>query len=57
MVVRVPDNTPRSPGFDSRRYQTFYTAEVLERGQFNLVSINEELLEREISDSGIENRD
>jgi hypothetical protein len=40
LVVRVPGYRSRGPGFDSRRY---------------LLSTTEELLERKISGSGIEN--
>jgi hypothetical protein len=43
-------------GFDFRLYQTFREVVGLERGLFSLVSITEELLERKISDSGLENR-
>jgi hypothetical protein len=36
-------------GFDSRRYQIFWDAVGLERGQFSLVSPIEELLERKVA--------
>jgi hypothetical protein len=49
LVVRLPDCYPRGPGFDSRRYQIFCVAVDLEPGPLSLVSINEELLEREVA--------
>jgi hypothetical protein len=49
LVVRVPGCRPRSPGFDSRRYQIFCLAVGLERGPLSLVRINEELLERKVA--------
>jgi hypothetical protein len=57
LVVRVPDYRPRSPGFDSRRYKTFWEVMGLERGPLSLVSTIEELPGRNISDSGLENRE
>jgi hypothetical protein len=45
----------RGPGFDSRRYRIFWVTVVLERGPLSPVSINEELLERKSSGSGLEN--
>jgi hypothetical protein len=36
----------RVPGFDSRRYQIFLVAVVLEQDPLSLVRINEELLQR-----------
>jgi hypothetical protein len=41
-------------GFESWRYWVFWEVGGLERGARNLVSINEELLERKISGSGLE---
>jgi hypothetical protein len=55
LEVRVPDCRPRGPGLDSRRYNIFCVAVSLEWGQLSLVRINEELLERKSSGSGIEN--
>jgi hypothetical protein len=49
MVVGVSDYNRRGPGFDSRRYQIFSIAVVLELGPLILVNINEELLERKIA--------
>jgi hypothetical protein len=46
----------RDTGFDSRRYQIFCVVVSLERGPLNLVSINEEVLERKSSGSGLENQ-
>jgi hypothetical protein len=47
----------RGPGFDSRRFQIFWEAVGLERGPLNLVTITEELLGRNSSGSGQENRE
>jgi hypothetical protein len=44
-------------GFDSRLYQIFWEAVGLERGPLSLVSTIEELLRRNISVSGPENRE
>jgi hypothetical protein len=44
-------------GFDSRRYQIFWEVVGLERGPLSLVSTTEELLERNSSGSGPENRE
>jgi hypothetical protein len=57
LVVRVPGYRSRSPGFDSRRYQSFWEVVGLERGPVSLVGTIEELLGRKSSDSGVENRD
>jgi hypothetical protein len=57
LVVRVPGYSPRGPGFDSRPYQIFWIVVSLERGPLSFVSINEELLERKSSGSGLENWD
>jgi hypothetical protein len=47
----------RGPGFDSRRFQIFWEAVGLERGPLSLVRTIEELLGRNSSGSGQENRD
>jgi hypothetical protein len=44
-------------GFDSRRHQIFLVAVGLERGPLSPVRINEELLERKSSGSGLESWD
>jgi hypothetical protein len=44
-------------GFDSRRYQIFWEVVSLRRGPLSLVSTIEELLGRNISGSGLENRE
>jgi hypothetical protein len=41
--------------FDSHFYQTFCVIVDLERGPLSHVNINEELLERKNTDSGLEN--
>jgi hypothetical protein len=43
--------------FDSRRYQSFWEVVGLERSPISLVSTIEELLERNSSGSGLENRE
>jgi hypothetical protein len=53
-VVRVPGCRLRGPGFN---YQIFWVAVCLEWGPLILVGINEELLERKGSSSGIDNWD
>jgi hypothetical protein len=45
----------RVPGFDSLGYQIFCVAVDLKRGILSLVRINEEVLERNSSGSGLEN--
>jgi hypothetical protein len=55
LVARVPGCRTRGAGFDSRRYQIFRVIVVLKRGPLSLVRINEELLERKSSESGLEN--
>jgi hypothetical protein len=55
LVVTVPGCLPRGPGFDPLRYQIFCVAVGLERGPLSLMRINEELLERKSSGSGLEN--
>jgi hypothetical protein len=55
MFLIVPGCKPRGPGLDSRHYQNFCVAVVVERDPLSLVRINEELLERKSSGSGLEN--
>jgi hypothetical protein len=57
LVVRVPGYRSRGLGFDSRRYQIFWEIMSLERGPLSLVSISEELLERNSSGSDLETRE
>jgi hypothetical protein len=57
LVVRVPGYRSRGPGFDSRRYQTFWEEVALEQGPLSLVSTIEELLGRKSSGSGLESRE
>jgi hypothetical protein len=57
LVVRVPGYRSRGPLFESRRYQIFWEVVVLERGPLSLVSTIEELLGRNSSVSGLENRE
>jgi hypothetical protein len=57
LVVRVPGIKSRGIGFDSRRYQIFWEVMGLERGQLSLVSTIKELLGRNNSGSGLENRE
>jgi hypothetical protein len=49
--------TKMRSGFDSRRYRIFREVVGLERGSLSLVSTTEELLERNSSGSGLENRE
>jgi hypothetical protein len=56
-VVTVPGYRSRGPGFDSRRYRIFWEVVVLERGPLSLASTTEELLGRNNSGSGLENRE
>jgi hypothetical protein len=49
LVVIVPGCRSRWSGFDCQRYQIFWVAVVLERGPLSLMSITEELLEREVA--------
>jgi hypothetical protein len=56
-VVRVPGYRSRVSGFDPRRYQIFWEVVGLERGPLSLVSTIEELLGRNNSASGLENRE
>jgi hypothetical protein len=55
LVVRVPGCRLRGSGLDFRRYQIFWIAVDLELGPYSLVNINEDLLERKSSGSGLEN--
>jgi hypothetical protein len=57
LVVRVPGYRSRGPGFDFRRYQIFWEVVGLEWGPHSLVSTIEELLGRNSSGSGLENRE
>jgi hypothetical protein len=56
-VVRVSGYRSRGPGFDSWRFQIFWEAVGLERGPLSLVRTTEELLGRNNSGFGQENRD
>jgi hypothetical protein len=56
LVVRVPGHIQRS-GFDSRRYQIFGEVVGLERDPLSLVNTIEELLGKNSSGSGLENRE
>jgi hypothetical protein len=51
------DYRSKGPGFDFRRYQIFREVVGLERSAFSLVSTIEELLGRNSSGSGLENRE
>jgi hypothetical protein len=57
LVVRVPGCKHRGPGFDCRVYQIFWVKVGLERDPISFVRINEELLERKSSDSGLKDWD
>jgi hypothetical protein len=57
LVVRVSGYRSRGHGFDSRLYQIFREVVGLERGPLSLVSTIEELLGRNSSGSGLENRE
>jgi hypothetical protein len=57
LVVRVSGYRCRGPGFDSRAFQIFWEAVGLERGPLSLVRATEELIGRNSSCSGQENRD
>jgi hypothetical protein len=57
LVVRVSGYRSMGPGFDFRRFQIFWEAAGLERGPLSLVRTNEELLGRNSSGFGLENRD
>jgi hypothetical protein len=57
IVVRVPGYRSTGPGFDSLLYQIFGEVVGPERGPLSLVSTIEELLGRNSSDFGLENRE
>jgi hypothetical protein len=57
LVVRVSGNISRGPGFNSRHCQIFWEVVGLEQGPLSLVSTLEELLGRNCSCSGLENRE
>jgi hypothetical protein len=57
LVVRVPGNRFRGPGFDSRLYQVFRVVVGMERGPLSLVRIIVEVLGRKSSGSDLENRE
>jgi hypothetical protein len=57
LVVRVPGYRSRGPGFYSRRYQIIWEVMGLEPVPLSLVSTIEELLRRNSSGSGLENRE
>jgi hypothetical protein len=48
-ILRVPGYRSRSPGLDSRHYQTFWEVMGLERGPLSLLRIIEELFERKVA--------
>jgi hypothetical protein len=56
-MIRVPGYRSRGLGFDYWRYQIFWEVVGLELGPLNLVSTIEELLGRNSSGSGLENRE
>jgi hypothetical protein len=56
-MARVPGYRSIGPGFDSRHYQIFWEVVGLERRPLSLVSTIEELLGRNNSGSGLENRE
>jgi hypothetical protein len=49
LVVRIPGNRSRGPGFDSRLYQIFWEVVGVERGPLSLVRIIGELRERKVA--------
>jgi hypothetical protein len=55
LVVRVPLYSSRDPGFDSRALQKKVVG--LEQGPLSLVSTTEELLDRKVNGSCLENRE
>jgi hypothetical protein len=57
LVVRVSAYRSKGPGFDSQRFQIFWEAAGLELSPLSLVRTSEELLGRNSSGSGQENRD
>jgi hypothetical protein len=56
-MTGVPGYRSRGPGFDSRRCQIFWEVVGLERVPLSLVDTIEELLGRNNSGSGLENRE
>jgi hypothetical protein len=56
LVIRFPGYRSRGPAFDSRRCQILWEEMGLERGPLSLMSTSEELLGRNKSGSGLENR-
>jgi hypothetical protein len=57
LVVRAPGHRSWGPGFDSRHYQIFWEVVGLERGPLSRMSTTEELLGKNSSGSGLENRE
>jgi hypothetical protein len=57
LVIWVPGYRSRGPGLVSRLYQIFWEVVGLEQGPLSLVSTSEELLGRNSSGSGLENRE
>jgi hypothetical protein len=57
LVVRVYGYRSRGPGFDFRLFHIFWEAAGLERGPLSFVRTTEELVGRNSSGSGQENRD
>jgi hypothetical protein len=57
LVVRVPGNSSRGPGFDSRRHQVSWEIVGQERGPLSLVDTTEELLWRNSSGSCLKSED
>jgi hypothetical protein len=55
--LRIPGYRSRGPGFDSRCCQIFWETVGLELSPLSLVSTTEELLGRNSSGSGLENRE
>jgi hypothetical protein len=56
LVVRVSGYRSRGPRFDFRRFQIFLETAGLEWGPLSLMRTTEELLGRNSSGSGLENR-
>jgi hypothetical protein len=57
LVVRVPGYRSRRPGLDFRSYKIFWEVVGLERGPISFVTTIEDLLGRNSSGSGLENRE
>jgi hypothetical protein len=57
LVIRVSGYRSRGPGFNYRFYPIFCEVLGLERGPLSLLSITEELLGRNSSGCGLENRE